>query len=342
MKWMCIPVLLIGFAACNNQEGPDVSGVPVNMKVHRFEQFLFENLDTNNIQSGLEAMKGSYPFFANDFIINILGLPYGPVSNTDTTGEIVSRELKRFIRLTSPLYDSLAPRFKETNKMENELRRGFQHVKYYFPAYQVPEVVTYIGPFDAPAVAVTTSALAIGLQLYAGKNFSFYTSMQGQELYPAYISRRFEPEYITVNAMTAVVEDIYPFQVVGKPMIEQMIMKGKQWWLLDKFLPGVSDTLKTGYTSKQAAWCEGNEGVVWNFFLQNNDLYTTEPMIVKNFIGEAPGTDGMPAQAPGNIGQWIGWQIVEAYAATHPEMTPDAVMKVDPKIILKESKYKPR
>jgi hypothetical protein len=142
--------------------------------------------------------------------------------------------------------------------------------------------------------------------------------------------------------MTAVVEDINPFQVGGKPLIDQMIMKGKQWWLLDKFLPDTPDSLKTGYTGRQVAWCEGNEGVIWNFFLQGNDLYTTEPMFVKNFIGEAPGTEGMPAQAPGNIGQWVGWQIVKAYAANHPEMTPDAIMKADPRTILKESKYKPR
>jgi hypothetical protein len=287
-------------------------------------------------------MQQSFPFFAADFMQNILGLPFNPVVTADSGSNVTTQELKRFIRLTRPLYDSLAAEFKDTEDIAEELKLGFQHVKYYYPAYKIPEVVTYVGPFDAPAVAITTQALAVGLQLYGGRNFSFYTSTQGQELYPAYISRRFEPEYIPANAMTAVAEDIYPFRITGKPLIEQMIMKGKQWWLLDKFLPETADTLKTGYTEKQLDWCEANEGVVWNFFLQNNDLYTTEPMFIKNYIGEAPGTDGMPAQAPGNIGQWVGWQIVETYAANHPEMTVDAVMKTDPKVIFKESKYKPR
>jgi len=107
-------------------------------------------------------------------------------------------------------------------------------------------------------------------------------------------------------------------------------------------LPETADTLKTGYTGKQLEWCRANEGVIWNFFLQHSDLYTTEPMFIKNYLGEAPTTDGMPAQAPGNIGQWVGWQIVNTYASNHPEMTPDSIMKADPKIIFKESKYKPR
>ena len=338
MKWICVPALIIFLTACNNGKGPDVSGIPVNVKIHRFDRFLYEQLDTSNMPGAMNQMQQQFPFFATDFMNNILGLPMAVDSGTGTG----PAELKRFIRITRPLYDSIAPVFKETRDLEKALREGFQHVKYYYPQYKVPEVVAYIGPFDAPAVAITSHALAIGLHLYAGRNFSFYTSTQGQELYPAYISRRFEPDYITANAMTAVVEDIYPFQVAGKPLIDQMIMKGKQWWLLDKFLPDAADSLKTGYTGKQVAWCEGNEGVIWNFFLQSNDLYTTEPMFVKNFIGEAPGTEGMPAQAPGNIGQWVGWQIVKAYAANHPEMTPDAIMKADSKTILKESKYKPR
>ena len=42
-------------------------------------------------------------------------------------------------------------------------------------------------------ILLTTDAMAIGLQLYMGKNYSLYQTEAGQELYPAYISRRFEP-----------------------------------------------------------------------------------------------------------------------------------------------------
>ena len=62
----------------------------------------------------------------------------------------------------------------------------------YFPRYEVPKFISYLGPFDAPGVAITESAVAIGLQLYAGQDFPFYTSVEGQQLFPAYISKRFE------------------------------------------------------------------------------------------------------------------------------------------------------
>ncbi|HET7002606.1 MAG TPA: hypothetical protein VFI33_14885, partial [Puia sp.] len=216
------------------------------------------------------------------------------------------------------------------------------HVRYYFPKYNLPpKVVSYIGPFDAPGVALTRFTLAIGLQLYAGKQFPFYLSRQGQDLFPLYISRRFEPEYVVPNCMKALAEDMFPDQSQGKPLIEQMIEKGKNWWLIDQLLPETADSLKTGLTKKQLDWCVSNEGQIWNFFLDQN-LYSPDPDLIKNFIGDAPYTQGMPEASPGNIGQWVGWRIVQKYASIHPDFTPLQLMQTPDRTIFDETKYKPR
>ena len=188
---------------------------------------------------------------------------------------------------------------------------------------------------------MTRFTLAIGLQLYAGRQFPFYLSAQGQELFPLYISRRFEPAYVVPNCMKAIAEDIYPDQAAGKTLIEQMIEKGKNWWLVDQLLPETEDSLKTGYTQKQLSWCISNEGQIWNFFLEQN-LYSPEPDLIKNFIGDAPYTQGMPDASPGNIGQWVGWRIIGKYASLHPESTPELLLKTPAKTIFEEAKYKPK
>jgi hypothetical protein len=340
MKRKFVICMIISCLGCNDGN-PDVSGIRANVKIERFDRYLFERFDTSRITESVNKMYQEYPYFASDFVTNILGLP--PVNgNMDSSAMITYNELKRFINLTRPLHDSLSGKFRNMGELEEELKTGFRHVKYYYPGYNVPRLVAYIGPFDAPAVAVTPQSIGIGLQLFAGKEFSFYTSTQGQELYPMYISRRFEPQYITPSVMNAVIQDLYPDQSTGRPLVEQMIIKGKEWYLLDKLIPEAEDSIKTGYTAKQLKWAEANEGVIWNFFLQNNDLYTTEPVFIKNYMGEAPYTEGMPEQSPGNIGQWVGWQIVKAYAENHPEMKPDDIMKQDPKKIFSEAKYKPR
>jgi hypothetical protein len=328
------------FCCCcsNKSKTPDVSAIPVNVHIDRFDTALFA-VDTNNINRGLYQLTREFPYFTNEFVVNILGVQ--PLNDTSLSSFAACRE---FISTYNTLKDSVEPKFKEVNWLENELKRGFQFVKYYFPNYALPQhVVTYIGPLDAPSVALTPSTMAIGLQLYAGKNFSLYTSLQGQEIYPKYISRRFETPYITINCLTTIAEDIFPDNGDNKSLIEQMIKKGKYWYLLDKFLPEAPDSLRTGFSQKQLDWCKSNEGSIWNFFLQSEtELYTIDPDIIKNYIGDAPNTPGMPEISPGNIGQWVGWQIVKKYLEKNPNLTPVQVMSTDEKKIFEGARYKPK
>lgn len=342
LKRLLLLIVLTGVISCNENEAPDVSGIPVNVKIERFDQFLFEQLDTTSPGKSFMQMQDAYPVFANDFMVHILGLP--PISQpvSDSISGFTFSELQRFIQLTRPVYDSISLRLRETEGLQKELNLAFKYVRYYYPEYKVPQVITYVGPFNAPGVAITSNAMAIGLQLFAGKDFSYYTSQQAQELFPLYISRTFEPDYISVNCMKAVAADLHPDDSRGKAMIEQMIEKGKQWYLANKFLPGYADSLLTGYTQQQLIWCKENEGLIWNFFLQSTDIYTTEQGIIKDYIGESPSTPGMPESSPGNIGQWVGWQIVKRYAEKNTDIKPANIMKTQAKEIFGVSKYKPR
>ena len=331
-------ILLFVISCKSKKNAPDVSKIDVTVKIERFDKAFF-SLDTNHIQQGLFQLNQQYPYFTNDFIINILGAE--PLSDTSSISFMAACH---FLSSYWPAKDSIEKKFDDMGWLEKELQQSFRFVKYYFPKYQLPpKVVTYIGPFDAPGVAITQYTLAIGLQLYAGKNFSFYTSMQGQEMYPSYISRRFEPAYITANCIKTISEDLFADKSGSKALIEQMIDKGKYWWLVSQFMPEADDSLITGYTGKQMEWCKKNEGLIWNFFLQSNsELYSVDPDVIKNYIGDAPNTPGMPGIAPGNIGQWVGWQIVKSYAEKNPSISPVELMTMDARKIFEETKYKPR
>jgi hypothetical protein len=106
-------------------------------------------------------------------------------------------------------------------------------------------------------------------------------------------------------------------------------------------MPESPDSLKTGYSQKQLNWCKANEGLIWNYFLQG-DLFTIDPDIIKNYLGEAPNTQGMPDVSPGNIGQWVGWQIVKKYETDNPSISPEQLMNTDARKIFEETKYKPK
>ena len=331
-------LLLFVLASCHHQDDhPDVSGIVVNdIHIVRFDTAFF-SLDSNNIVPGLYRINQQYPWFTQDFIGNILGA--GPLSDTSRVAFMAARQ---FLVSYLPVKDSLEIKYRRLDWLEKDLKKGFQYIKYYFPAYTLPrKAVAFIGPFDGPGVAVTQYALAIGLQSYAGKNFSFYLTGKGQDLYPLYISRRFEPEYMNANCISALAQDIFPDSSENKSLIEQMIIKGRYWWLAGKLLPDAPDSITTGFTQAQLNWCIGNENAIWGYFLQN-DLYTQDPDIIKNYIGEGPKTLGMPDGSPGNIGAWVGWQIVKKYAADHNGIQPEELMRTPIRKIFEDSKYKPK
>ncbi|MBA4167161.1 MAG: hypothetical protein H0X41_06415, partial [Chitinophagaceae bacterium] len=229
--------------------------------------------------------------------------------------------------------------------------RGLKHVKYYFPGYKLPsKLISFVGPMDAffeastgsYGDAIVTGGLATGLQLHLGSDFSMYHSEMGLELYPTYLSRKFAPEYISVNALKNIVDDLFPDESSGKTLIEQMVEKGKRMYLLDKFMPDAADTLKIGYTDKQLKGCYDNEGLIWNYFIRGGLVYNNDPSLIKNYIGDSPNTPEFGEGAPGYIGLFTGWQIVKKYMDKHGSVSLTELMKMDPKKLFEESGYRPK
>ncbi|MGZ8543848.1 MAG: gliding motility lipoprotein GldB [Flavisolibacter sp.] len=346
MRLICFAVLVLFIASCSNKSNhPDVSHIKVDLTIDRFEKDFF-SIDTNNILAGLNGLNKKYPrfypVFANDILLMNQDhiIQNGEVGLTPAGTDVI----RNFTRWYTPVYNTIQEKYKNTAWLEKELEEAFRFVKYYYQDYPVPGVLSFIGTFDAPGMVLTPKYLAIGLHQFAGRNFPAYSDPVIQQMYPEYVSRRFDEEYITAGCMKAVVDDIYRAPETGK-LIELMIEKGKQWYLLNKFIPEAPDSVKTGYTKRQTEWVNANEGNIWGSILQNTpDLYTMDNERIQNYIGEAPFTQNMEASnaSPGNIGQWVGWRIVEKFAENNKELTAQQVMATSPNKIFQEAKYRPK
>jgi uncharacterized protein YjaZ len=62
----------------------------------------------------------------------------------------------------------------------------------------------------------------------------------------------------------------------------------------------------------------------------------------QNYIGESPRTMDMPEQSPGNIGQWVGWRIVEKFAEKNEKLSVQQVLATPANKIFQEAKYRPK
>jgi len=336
MKKLSIFLFLITFIySCKNKKNiPDVSNINVQLTVQRFDKDFF-SLDTNNTFASLTQLQKKYGNFLNDFLYNLLMVSPDPDSAT--------KKVKMFIYDYKTVYDSAQITFASFDKTEKEIKRGLQFVKYYFPDYKIPQqVITFIGPIEGYANVLTTSGLAVGLQLYLGKEYPVYHSDYISGIYPEYQSRRFEPPYILVNCMKNIIDDIYPDQSSNLPLVYQMIEAGKRLYMLDQFLPETADTLKTGYTQKQLDGCYENEAFIWNFFIQNNFFYSTDPNVIRDYMNDGPKTETLGEASPGFIGQFVGWQIVKKWMSLDNKRTLQQLLKTSAKQIFEEAKYKPR
>lgn len=345
MRFLILLAVVLTLASCGNRSGkPDVSDIKVDVSIERFEQSFFK-IDTNHLDQGLQQLRQQYPGFYNTYMYGVLQMPQPPGT---PAGALPAYDpswrphLMEIFRSYAPINDSVQKKYRNVNFLKEDVAEGFRHVKYYYPSYRLPRLITFLATFDAPGVVLTPAYLGIGLQQYAGKNFSVYAAPQIQELYPSYISRRFDKEYMATNCLKSIVDDIYPDTSIGKPLIVQMIEKGKQWYLLDHFMPDTPDSLKTGYTQKQVDWCRQNEGNIWGYFTKNADLYSINIETIQDFLGEAPSTQAMTDAAPGNIGQWTGWQIVTAFAQKNPALTVQQVLSTPATTIFQQAKYRPK
>ncbi|MEO7768209.1 MAG: hypothetical protein ABIS01_12310 [Ferruginibacter sp.] len=332
------PAILISILlfSCNTREKtPDVSNIEINLSVDRFEKNLFDTT-ANNLFTYIGKLQAKDPSFTATFLAAILNVD--PLWTADTAANYVND----FIRAYRPVYDSAEKIFNDFTTYENQIKKGLQFVKYYFPGYRVPHrLITYIGPVDGYGDIIADDALIIGLQHHLGKNFHLYKSALVQETYPEYVSNRFEPDYIVVNCINNIANDLYPEKAIDKPMVTQMVEKGKRLYLLSKFLPGTEEYKLIGFTKKQLEDAYLHESVIWDLFVKNNYLQLTDKNVIKNYIGESPKTPELGEGAPGNIGSFAGWQIVKKYMQKNAATSLQQLLNLDTEVIFQQSKYKP-
>lgn len=336
MKYLfSIPILAIFFSCNSTDKIPDVSNVKVQLSTQHFEKDLF-NLDTVNYSANLEKLIAQYPSFGENFVSTVLG------ADPQWSSDSVALYVKGFTQAYKKIYDTSLLVFKDFAPYEAEIKKGLQFIKYYFPAYKIPDkIITYIGPLNGYGDILSDDALVIGLHLHLGKNFSLYQSELVQQTYPDYISRRFEPEYIAVNCIKNIVLDMYPEKLEEKTLVQQMVEKGKRLYLLSKFAPKTEEEKLIGYTKEQLTEAYKHEKNIWDLFVQNNLLQTIDENLIKNYIGESPKTQELGDASPGNIGSFAGWQIVKKYIEKNPELTLQKLMTTDNDIIFQAAKYKP-
>ncbi len=325
-------VLLIYSCKCNRlSEMDDLPAEELSIPLLRFEKDLATHYPLDSVH--FKALDYRYGMFFKIFNRRILNLRLAPDS-------IVIRELNRFnsdpdIRHLRTKTDSV---FHDFRPYHVQLNRAIHRIKTLLPDFPVPSLfITFISAFNY-RILTTDSILAISLDMFLGKDEE---EMYGSVGFPRYLSRKFSSEYLVTDAVRGWIQSELAADTVRNDLISQMIQLGKIQYLLRQVLPEVPDTLLFGYTSQQYEWCRRQESSIWAYFIDRNLLFSTQTQHIARYVQEGPSTPGMPSEAPGQIGLFVGYRIVSAYAEKN-KLSPLAVLKMnDSHALLRHSGYHP-
>ncbi|MBL7775219.1 MAG: hypothetical protein JNK89_04410 [Saprospiraceae bacterium] len=301
-------------------------------RILRFDQALFA-LDTAQLTPGLQALSEKYPEFLPFFIAEIAHDQTRPDETPleAIQGFVTAPQVRR-------LYDSCQAAYADLRWLEAELGQLLHNYNRHLPGRPQPQFAAAVTEFIGDAYAVNDSLVMIGLDMFLGEQFSGYNP----DIFPQYLRRQFSREYIPGKVALALAS-----RIVGPPPGEQildyMVNNGKILYLVDLLLPATPDSIKMGYTRDQMAGCYANEQEVWARLLSMNVLY--QPLNNKNqkIVMPSPSADNVFQEAPGEIGNWIGWRIVKAYMERHSNQSVEEMLKLrDTQAFLEKAKYKPK
>lgn len=335
--------LVLLLASCNgcnknkSREKPDVSKINVTAQVLRFDQDLKVGAQQANFAEWQNMMYQKYgdfyAFYLSEFII-------GPRPVGDTA-DINEDAVKRFMadRYIHSIQDSIDAKFTDTKVLQEEMTMLFKYITYYFPKFQAPQVITFNSAYSAGVSPFGADKFAVGLDMFLGADNRDYDSAG---VY-VYLRHKMQPAYIPRYAAEALYDANFAPMMGEQTLLESMVERGKQMYFISYALPDAPDSLIYGYTHGQTEWCEKNEKDIWKFFNDKDLLYKSNAMDKSRYLGEGPTSAGMPKEAPGNIGNFIGLQIVRQFMASEASKVTlsDLVLKYDAKTILNKAKYRP-
>lgn len=310
-------VILVLFQSCQNKSGieKEIANIEVKVQIERFEK-LFAEASAES----LPKLKADYPFMFSSQYPDSLWI----ARMNDT--------------LQQQMFFEIEKKYADFGQLKNELVSFYQHLKYYNPSFRSPRVITLINDIDYRSkIIVTDSITLIAIDNYLGGDHEFYGNIQN------YLKQNFEaPQIVSDLAAEYAQKQIY--QPSRKSLIDEMVYFGKILYFKDVMIPFKSDEEKIGYTKDQLAWALANESSIWEFFVERELLFETDPKLAGRFINPAPFSKfnlELDAESPGRLGQYIGWQIVKAYMGNSDADLKD-MLQMDATELFNKSKFKPR
>lgn len=317
-KKLVFCIVFFVFIGCNSTDENEsvIRDLAVNIKLDRFDLKFY-----GQGPEALPELKKKYPYLF-------------PKQFTDSVW--ISRQQDS---LQLILQKAVGEVFEDTSQLEEKINHLFKHLKFHFPTVKTPHVVTLTNNVDYQIKTVySDSILLISLDTFLGASHELYQGI------PNYIRKELDQIYIP----SQIVEKFASYNLPpeeDRTFLAQMLFEGKKMYLQDLLLPHEADWVKIAYSEKELNWVKENELYIWQYFIEQQILYKTDPKLVQRFLEPAPFSKfylQLDNESPGRVGRWIGWQIIKSYINQNPETPLEALLKMPAQELFQRAKYKPK
>lgn len=340
--------LLLFIQACWQGKGkniPDVSNIKVEVEIKDFNQQLF-SIDTNDIQGGISKLRQDFPAFFDLYFSRIapkmLSDDKTQEGNQNFTQAIRNFLTDKYIRHISDTVDIVFPNF---NSYKKEFNQAFKYYKYHFPNRSIPNIYPLVSAFNYAAfifpISENQDGLGIGLDMLLGRDYPYWQLGIKNPAFSNYLTRSWTPEHLVKKTLDPLVDDLVKIPE-GDRLLDLIVYNGKKMYIIDQLLPETPDSIKWEYSTSQTQWVKSNEIQMWSYFLSEELLYETSVDKIKKLVDQSPSSPGMPKEAPGRTGNYMGFRIVEAFMKKNPDTSLEQLISLDAQKVLDKSKFKPQ
>lgn len=326
-KTLFIIILLI-LIGCNNCDSIKGKNTTVNININRFDKELYESISTD--QAALQQqIKQNYAS-----MLNVIGLSIFNIQDTQTD-VFFDRLINYYSEPTlNKLYQDALETFENIESIQENLSKAFGYQEIHFPSMQIPAVYMHVSGLQQN-ILIDDSLLSISIDKYLGADYPLYT-----DFFYDHQRKKMDPVYVAPDYFSAWLMSEYPFKGDDRVLLDRMIYDGKIKYILHEALPQLIPETLMGYAPTEYQWCKQNEKEIWKLIIERKHLYTPDHVTTSKYFSSAPSIF-ISDDAPGELGTWIGWQIVTSYMNNN-NITPEQLMiNVDYQDILTKAKYKP-
>ena len=329
---VCFILCLILSSSCTkrNRFEIDTTKNRINVSIHRFDKDLL-SLDTTKMKPGIKSLYKNYPEFLHFYTNEILD-----TAAIDTAA--IQNLFYKYLTDTafSKVNKKTLETFNDISDLEKQISTAFTYIHYYFPEVKLPDIYFYVSGFNR-SIMMNNKFIAIGTDFYLGSDFSAYKGLTYE-----YMVQNMRRECLATDLVSAALFRMFRMNSSENRLIDNMLFRGKVLYLMSVFMPDEKPEGIIGYSAEQMKWCKTNEKQIWASMIDQKHLFSTDMLLIRKYLNDAPFTAPISQESPGRLGTWIGVQIVESYMKKNTKITLRELMDENNyQKILENSGYKP-